>query len=566
MQIKCHLFIYYLSLMLPQPIVYEIVSYLSLPELFTVTQVNKSFNKAAETPSLWKREFLRIWIQDQDLKSELEFNVHGFWKYLCIKGLKSQINWKNLSGSLFTDAEVSFLYDELQTALKSPLIPCIAFRRDIHSFPTLLQDVFGNPMDQFSEDMDIDYISTFENYMNSAGSYLCAEIQSLSDLTLLAASRWNLVSAEAICEDRPSNSSESTCDTDEEVSCKFSYKGTKSLLLQFYACLKKSIELFCEGVSYSLLESNDIINEYVQTWNNFSASTKNINDLFSPLTEMINEVYDAKFGENCEAPRLNLVRIMIACWRRIVFERVQDKLIDQILRMIKQERISVIEQKTDYNVLDSLKGVVDAIMDISLNELTVYLKNHSKLQLEGPYLGLHEAILSASYENYSELSLSTSNLALFFEKEHDLLSNFLPNSTLMQLNQLKIKILISSLQNSLVQEFQSFKPNPFLASSRHYSKDFAAFLYQIDSNTHKISAFLDFCTSNLNLAKDLEMLEMLNKELYNELTVEDDYFIERRAELAGVPTSIQPEKLLLFSTCRDLTYPQLKNLLKACTV
>mmetsp|Transcript_23691 Transcript_23691/g.23449 ORF Transcript_23691/g.23449 Transcript_23691/m.23449 type:complete len:422 (+) Transcript_23691:399-1664(+) len=421
-------------------------------------------------------------------------------------------------------------------------------------------------MDQFSEDMDIDYISTFENYMISAGSYLCAEIQSSTDLALLAASRWNLISAEAICEDRPSDSSESTCDTDEEVSCKFSYKGTKSLLLQFYACLKKSIELFCEGVSYSLLESNDLINDYLQAWNNFSASTKNINDLFSPLTEMINEVYDAKFGENCEAPRLNLVRIMIVCWRRIVFERVQDKLIDEIVRMIKQERLAVIEQKSNYLVLDNLKGVVDAIMDISLNELTVYLKNHSKLQLEGPYLSLHEAIISASYEDYSELSLSASNLALFFEKEHEILSSFLPNSTIMQLKQLKIKILISRLQNSLIQEYQSFKPNPFLATSNHYSKDFLSFLYQIDSNTHKISAFLDFCSSNINLAKDIEMLEILNQELYTELTLEDDYFIERRAELAGVPTSIQPEKLFLFSTCRDLTYPQLKNLLKACTV
>ncbi|CAG9325483.1 unnamed protein product [Blepharisma stoltei] len=552
--------------MLPQPLIFEIVSYLSLPDLFTMAQVNKSFNKAAETPSLWKREFLKIWIQDDGLNSQLDYNTHRYWKQLCIKGLKSQNNWKKLPGRLFTHAEISLLYNELQGVLKSPAIPIISFRRDINTFPTLLQDIFGNPQDQHSEDMDIDTIQTFEDYLNSAGNCLCAEIRNASDLTLLAASRWNLISTDAICEERPSDSSESTCDTDEEVSCKFSYKSTKSFLLEFYICLKKSIELFCEGISYFLLESNDILNDYLQVWNNFAASAKNANELFYPLVEMINEVYEAKFGEVLDAPRMSLIRMMIAGWRRIVFERVQEKLISQIVKMIESVRKLIFEGKVDYLAVDSLKSIVDAIMDISLNELTVYFKSHSKLQLEGPYLALHEEILAASFDSYSELALQPLDLAVFFEKESNLLFSFLPNSTICMLNELKIKILINNLQKSLSKEFLLFNQAPFAASQKYNSNEITAFLYAIDPNPSKISSFLDFCFGNEKLVKITQMLEFLSKNPYDETIIEEDLIIERRATLAGIPINIQPEKLFLFSTCQDLTYPQLKNILKAYAV
>mmetsp|Transcript_18927 Transcript_18927/g.18939 ORF Transcript_18927/g.18939 Transcript_18927/m.18939 type:complete len:415 (+) Transcript_18927:438-1682(+) len=414
--------------------------------------------------------------------------------------------------------------------------------------------------------MDIDTIQTFENYLNSAGECLCAEIRNASDLTLLAASRWNLISTDAICEERPSDSSESTCDTDEEVSCKFSYKTTQSFLLEFYICLKKSIELFCEGISYFLLESDDILNDYLQAWNNFAASAKNANELFYPLVEMINEVYEAKFGDILDAPRMSLIRMMIVSWRRIVFERVQEKLISEIVKMIESERKLIFEGKVDYLAVDNLKSIVEAIMDISLNELTVYFKSHSKLQLEGPYLALHKEILAASFDNYSGLSLQPLDLALFFEKEHNILSSILPNSTICMLKELKIKFLIKNLQNSLSKEYQLFHPIQTTPPLKYYSKELTSFLYAIDPNSSKISSFLDFCFGNEKLVKITQMLDFLNKDHYDELIIEEDLIIERRATLAGIPINIQPEKLFLYSTCQDLTYPQLKTILKAYAV
>lgn len=248
--------------MIPQPIASEIVSYFNLSDLLAIALVNKAFNKATHNPAIWKREFMRLWMSDEQFNSENNLHVHSYWKELCLKGLKCDQSWKNLSGDLFTDSEISILSSELQTALKFPQIPFLPLRRDINTFPTLLQDMFGNPYDQIPDETYEGYVDILNNYLHSASTYLCGEIQNSSDLRKLAASRWNLVSNDNISEERISGYSESTCDTDEEISSKFTYKGTPSFLLKFYKCLTKNIDLFCKGICMKLIESTDIISDY----------------------------------------------------------------------------------------------------------------------------------------------------------------------------------------------------------------------------------------------------------------------------------------------------------------
>jgi len=85
---------------------------------------------------------------------------------------------------------VLFLYNEFTGNLKAPIIPFPALRRDIQSFPTILQDLLGNPEDQFEGDFDYeDYTMAFASCLRERQDELYAEIESINDLNLLTCYR-----------------------------------------------------------------------------------------------------------------------------------------------------------------------------------------------------------------------------------------------------------------------------------------------------------------------------------------------------------------------------------------
>jgi len=116
--------------------------------------------------------------------------ISADWKSLCIKGLQLRKNWLKLSGFALSSHEALFLYNEFTSNLKTPIIPFPALRRDIQSFPTILQDLLGNPEDQFEGDFDYEeYTIAFANCLREKQEELYAEIGSISDLDLLTSYR-----------------------------------------------------------------------------------------------------------------------------------------------------------------------------------------------------------------------------------------------------------------------------------------------------------------------------------------------------------------------------------------
>lgn len=83
---------------------------------------------------------------------------------------------------------------------------------------------------------------------------------------------------------------------------------------------------------------------------------------------------------------------------------------------------------------------------------------------------------------------------------------------------------------------------------------------------NKILAFFQYCKEDNSLSELMRMIEFLYEEINKDAFLEEDIYLERRAELAQVPINIQPEKLLLYSTCRDFTHLQITSLIKAYTV
>lgn len=179
--------------------------------------------------------------------------------------------------------------------------------------------------------------------------------------------------------------------------------------------------------------------------------------MFSPISELINEIYEVNFPESEGSPKMTFMRYMITSWRRNVFSKIQDNLTKDINEMIDSQRLNLIDGKNlDYLKVDTLRMIVECLMDISLNELNVYFKNHSRLQLEGPYEDVHLEIISNSHDFYSKIQQHPSELAKFFDKDHEFLSIFLPNSTLTHIKIQKMKILLNRSVDTIIKEFESF--------------------------------------------------------------------------------------------------------------
>mmetsp|Transcript_2611 Transcript_2611/g.2395 ORF Transcript_2611/g.2395 Transcript_2611/m.2395 type:complete len:121 (-) Transcript_2611:794-1156(-) len=89
-------------------------------------------------------------------------------------------------------------------------------------------------------------------------------------------------------------------------------KQTESMILNFFEAIKNTLQYFCDGITGTLVESDDLISEYCNRWTDYCASMKTINGLFLPLTEMINEIYESKFPDSPNFPRMNMMRLMPA--------------------------------------------------------------------------------------------------------------------------------------------------------------------------------------------------------------------------------------------------------------
>ena len=391
--------------MLPQSILSEIMTYLALPDLLIISQVSKRFYLFSNIPSIYRREFKNNWMASTTESGQ----ASSIWKSLCLKGIQAKIFWQNLSDYMLTSFELKILYEELTNALAEPLPVFPVLRRDVFSFPTVIQDLLANPEDQFMIDNE------HEEYAKAFSDYFLEYYEDLyysTSSTDLACIRWNV----SKIHERDSIGSVSTQDSDT---------FSQSYLVLLLKAVKKCIKAYCTGIAQLLLETEDLLKHYCEYWENFTYSAKTVNSLFLPLTEVINEFYETKFTNVQSCPRVNFLKIMTGIWRKTVFEPCKEKILAEVIR-----EISVFRSK-NYNFF--VAQVVQSLLDLSLNELTIFFKNHSLLQIEGPYQYLHNGVLEylcKYYENYS----------VDFENEERVLSGMFLNNTVREARRVYCKV------------------------------------------------------------------------------------------------------------------------------
>lgn len=350
---------------LPSPILAEIMSYLNLSELLNISQVSRKFYTLANSQPLYKREFLRLWIGFPASDERIVSN----WKSLCLAGIKVKAGWRNLPDSIFTESELCLLYDELINTLKEPPFVMPLLRRDIFNMPTLSQDFLANPEDQFYQDQDLEYFSDgIRSYLQESSS----ELYFTTPLSSIIQIRWNIKKDK----ERFSIGSEMT---ESSESC-------PNFLIHFYKYIKKVIKIHCIGVSLLILEADEPLASYANCWENYSNACRKINSLFLPVTELINDFYEANYQpESC--PKTNFFKVMNSIWRKFVFEPCKDIICGKVV-----EEIFSFYRGGDSFFAQS-RRIVEALADLSLNELNVFFKHHSLLALEGPYSYLNGKIV-----------------------------------------------------------------------------------------------------------------------------------------------------------------------------
>lgn len=414
--------------MLTQSVLSEIMTFLNLPELLLMSQVNKRFYQACSSPMLYRREFLSNWMNSEYICNRACIS----WKSLCLKGIRNKRYWRDLSDCVFTSSEVEVLYAEIVQSLSRPFPTFPVFRRDVLSFPTVIQDLLANPEDQFEIDIEgQEYSDVIGKYFNDFSEDLYHQI---GDNELVKI-RWNAKGGNN--KNRESIGSVDTQASYQDVS--------GSYLVRFFKGVKKCVKTFCQAVGLLVLESDSPIETYCNYWENFTYSIKSINSVFLPVTEMINEFYEMRYGKD-SGPGINFVKVMAAIWREKVFETCKDLLTSKVLAEVQDLR----GKNITYGYDISTKRLVESLLDISLNELNIFFKNHSLLTIEGPYKLLHQAVIGSLTEYYSAVCVD-------FSSEEGFLNMIFPVATVREAKRTYCSVIGTLTSNpALIAESQNY--------------------------------------------------------------------------------------------------------------
>ena len=396
--------------MLSKNLLSEIAQNLTNEDLRSFSMVSKSWHSASKNQSLWRNNFISEWLPEiSDKKPQAN------WKEFSCKALALRSLWKQLGGNIISSSEAESLYSELVSTLKSPPISLPPLRKQENSFPTPFQDLLGNPQDQFIEQPEHEERNQeIDRKITENGPQILSEFNHPTERAILERFRWNLVGTSG---------------------------SPSSFILKLHRAVEKTVKLFCQASAVMIAE--DPCEEYLERWNLYVEAMKKINSMFLSFTETINEVYDCLETEVLEGPKFNLLRMMAVIWRREVFSKVKPLLLSELTSEIATQRQKLLTgEEPDYNEISKLKAVIESVFDISLNELTVYYRNHSKLVLEGPYYELHCFVLEKSFEYYLGSAGDSLN---FLKLDKHYIDQIFPSATSDQLA--KLKTFISSRRN-----------------------------------------------------------------------------------------------------------------------
>ena len=501
--------------------------YLEYRDLARLSQVNRLCKAVSTREDLWRAECLRIcrvsceffqviYASEPSIHREPSWNIE--WRHLFTQTMQVSLQWKDLK---FAGSEGMRTGFHVAEVLRSPEIPCPRLSREGSVYSSSAQQLFADAL------LGNDFMTVCESapdleWMENKAHTLLTEVAGHVEEELLLKARWML--------------------RDTAVS----FHLSQAAILRFYHCLKKTIQTHCHFIKSWLEETQSIdalLVQYCTHWAAYSAACNHLESDLSVFTSLLNDVYEAKFPTHSNLPRFTIVKFMTILWRRIVFDHFQEDL-------MRAAEVAISEANRDQRSRDKIQVFAQALVDLSVDEYTVHMLQHSKVQLDGPYNSLQTLVLSGIKRRIRDISDIEKCAELWSEETQLAERVYLPVTCRLvgeTIAEKELSLLTSYFQ-SLVRSQQWRHESVVQEDSSVLNSAFGLFCFNL-LNYHKphtiqlISWLLTRGQSgkitrfnDLSEMKDLELLE--------------DEWIERKAkQLFRLPVSIPSA---LRSTAHDL--------------
>ncbi|OMJ88562.1 hypothetical protein SteCoe_9516 [Stentor coeruleus] len=325
--------------MLSTNILSEVFEYLELHEIITISSVCRRYKIVSNKPSLYKREYIRLFMTDPEVSRK----PSSEWRNLCIKALHLNFYQLSFKCPILNQSDIKIFFNELTSTLKSPDLVFPELRRDYLTFPTLIQDLLGNPYplenNQYSQ-----VTKQFNTKLNQIKSFF------------------------------KSNPSD----------------FLKKFLKPLSKIIKSKIINYCKAIELAIHESIFPIKDYMKYWEIYGFSIKRLYTILYPFMEYFNEEFyqDDICVDMFE--HMNFMRSMIQIWIENVFMVRREQIFEEVDKVNRM----IIEKEVDVMSIFGIKTFVESLLDLSLDEITVHFKDHSRLQVKCPYREVHEKVVN----------------------------------------------------------------------------------------------------------------------------------------------------------------------------
>ncbi|CAG9321673.1 unnamed protein product [Blepharisma stoltei] len=574
-------------------ILFIIARHLTFRDLLSFGQVNKLFNSVSKKDELWKRECLRVYFGNYDIFGSIykgdEYlykpTREPHWRHLLKKLIQTRHSWLLLKGDSFTHDDLDTLRCEVFLTLQEPLLPPPPLRREPKTFPTIIQDLLAHIFEEPSQigfNLPTESEMIIEGVMNQN---LIDEIGDNVSIDQIAIIKWALKGNK--CDINKSLSlgssgNQSTCysstgDFDSTLlTTYFQNKmiNANPLIIKLFCTLKKTIKIHCVA-SWNCLnlieEATELLSEYCLRWDAFCASIYWLDKIFLPFSILINQSYDIHWPNAPKMPPFTVMRLMMIIWRRHVFNKLKDYLLDSIFNLLQSQRNMIVKEcptfKGEINRIikedtaNIMIKAIQAVVDLSVNELNIYFIDHSGFKGDGEYQLLHEKVLKLTQQFYEEVSSYPYAAQIYILGEDLKLAQraFLP-CTWTKIERMGVEIKIESMKNLYYSEYKQFIPISLTPEEegldRFVYSPFGKMLFSNDQShaaSRNIKLYIDYLRirNRLQEVMDYNNLDALCQKLKQPKLVEDEE-IEYQNEQMGLKLEVPPEEQVLFSISNDI--------------
>lgn len=505
---------------------YCIATCLNHRDLARLAQVNRLCRTVASRNDLWRAECIRVCavtcdffqvISESETSERREEGERRDWKGLLEAVLKVERLWKGELGAGHVGERAGF---HVAWILRRPEIPSPRLSREGSTYSTSSQQLFADALKGCEIPGNCEEMTGME-WMDARTDCLLAEVAGHVEEELLLKARWVL---------RDSS---------------LPFHRSQAAILRLYYCVKRTIQTHCHFVCAVLEESSTLdalLVGYCTQWAAFSAACAHLEADFRGFTNLLNDIYEAKFPSRNALPRFSMTKLMTILWRRAVFYHFQEDL-------LRAAECTVAQVHRDPRARDKMQVLSQALVDLSVDEYTIHMLQHSRVQLDGPYNALQEVILNHIRRSLRDISDIEKCAEVYTQETQLAESLYLPVTCRL------ISELIAAKELSLLRcYFQTRVRSPVWRQCASNSEDSLALN----------SAFGLLCFNLLNYQKPLVIqflawalpIEASKVALFNDLSEErdsqglEDEWIERKAaHLFRLPVAIPSA---LRSTAHDL--------------